>query len=299
MATRTFNTPNSLDAAATKFIPEVVAAGIEEKLEKAWKLVALCNRKYEGAIKNQGDTVKIRTVGKVSAHPLARNDARTSIAAAEEIEGDFLTLPIDQIVYTNTKVDSIDELATDVSLMDATTKEMAQAIAGYHDTYVADLVKALATADATKVVKDGTNNWIVTKTNAVDFVMDAITSLREGNVPESAPLALVIDPKTYGTLVKAAIVDKTSNNEVYDNGYMGKVLGVDIIMSNNLSADSTAKYAFITVKDKAIAFAQQISKVIHYRDDSHELDADFIKSYSLFGSKVLFPDYMRVLPIAI
>lgn len=285
------------EAAKTLFIPEVVAAGIEKRLDAEWKLVALCNRKYEGDIKNQGDTVKIRTVGRITAHELARSEVRTQIADAEELTGDMLTLPINQIAYTNTKVDSIDELATDVSLMDATTKEMAIALAQYHDTYVANLVKGLT--DEKYVLKNGTSNWSVTKSNAVDFVMAGVTALREANVPESSPLALVISPKVYAELVKAGIVDKTDNTAIYTNGFMGKVLGVDLVMSNNLATDEAGvTYAFIAVKDKAIAFAQQISKVIHYRDDSKELDADFIKSYSLFGAKILFPDYMRVLPIA-
>lgn len=285
--------------AAATFIPEVVAAGIEKALKPAWVLVDGCNRSYEGAIKNQGDTVKIRTVGSVTAHSLARSASRSSIEAAEEIEGSFLTLPIDQILYTNAKVDSIDELTTDVSLMNATTKEMADALADGHDTYVAGLIYSAYTDDSTIGVLNSGSNWALTSSNILDMVLKAKELLFTNNVKRNAALELIINPAIEALLTKTGVLQMTSNNDIYENGKIGKVLGVDVKVSNNLyTDDSSVVYCCLRVKDKAMAFAQQVSKVIHYRDDSNELDADFIKSYSLFGAKVLFTDEIAVLPVA-
>ena len=297
MADRTFNTPNNETAAAVAFIPEVIAAGIEKKLNPKWVWVDGCNRSYEGEIKRKGDTVKIRTVGKISAHTLARSADRTSIAEAEELEGDMLTLPIDQILYTNCKVDSIDELATDVSLMDATTDEMATALADGHDKYVAALADT-----ATNAVLDGSDSpWELNPSNIMDMLLEAKTALKKKNVPDGAALEFIGTPEIEACAIKAGIITKTSNDDMYKNGVVGKTLGITIKTSNNVYHNSTNDNNYdaccLRVRDKAMAFAQQISKVIKYRKDASELDADFVKSYSLFGAKVLFNDYMVKIPV--
>lgn len=296
MAERTFNTPAGETPAALKFIPEVIAAGIEKQLPTKWVFVDGCNRNYEGIIKKKGDTVQIRTVGKITAHRITRSADRSHIAPAEELEGDMLTLPIDQITYTNSKVDSIDELATDVSLMDATTSEMADALAGDHDSYVAELVDT-----AKNAVTDGGNNWFINPKNVVDMLLEAKNALKRKNVPDSAVLEFIGPTEIETVLTKAGILIKTANDELYKNGNIGKVLGVNIKVSNNVyqNLNGTSYYACcLRVRDKAMAFAEQISKVKTYRIDDEELDADFIKSYSLFGSKVLFNDYMVKIPVA-
>lgn len=296
MADRTFNTQNSGTAAAVEFIPEVIHAGIEKNLNAKWVFVDGCNRSYEGDIKRKGDTVKIRTVGRITAHSLARSAARTSIEAAEELEGDMLTLPIDQILYTNCKVDSIDELATDVSLVNATSDEMATALADGHDQYVAALVDT-----ATNSVTDDLNaSWSLTPNNITDMLLKARTALKKKNIPDSAVLEFIGTPEIEACLIKAGILTKTRNDEMYANGNVGKTLGINIKVSNNVFHNSTSNYdaCCLRVRDKAMAFAQQVSKVIRYREDGDELDADFLKSYSLFGAKVLFNDYMVKIPVA-
>lgn len=305
--------------AATKFVPEVIAAGIEKNLEPNWVWVDGCNKSYEGSIKRQGDSVKIRTVGKITAHLIARTDKRGALEAAEEIDGEMLILKIDQIAYTNTFVDSIDELATDVSLMDATTKEMASAIANKHDTYVAALVEGTHAGEGDNSGKtmfdmdhlftggiastqeaSGQTAWALTKDNIDTMLLKAKAELKKRNIPDSMPLELIVTPDIEALLVKKAIIEKSNNVNDYVNGKVGTTLGVTIKVSNNVYNNSSKKYdaCCLRVRDKAMAFAQQISKVIHYRMDDEKLDMDFIKSYSLFGAKVLFPDYAICIPVA-
>lgn len=297
--------------AASVFVPEVIHAGIEKNLDGKFVLVDGCNREYEGDIKQKGDTVKVRTVGDITAYELARSADRTEIEDAEELDGAYLILTIDTIFYTNTKIDSIDELATDVNLMDATSKRMAVALAGKADKKIGAIMEG-----ATNSFKNSGSDWALKPSNIVDMILGAKTELYNKNVPEESDLELCIDYNGLAVLQKAGIITLTDNVSEYKNGDYGKILGVNIKVSNNLfhhaatEASGTqgqegyvaATTAYTTyalrVKNHAVAFANQVTKTIHYRKDDKELDADFLKSYMLCGAKIMFQDEIVRIPVA-
>lgn len=275
--------------AATEFIPEVYAAGVEHALNEEWVIVDICNRNYEGEIKKQGDSVRIKTVGRITAHSLTRATKRTELTAAEEIEGDTIIFPINQIRYTHVFVDSIDELATDVNLMNESAKETAVALAAQHDKYAAEIAYKGATNKLAVIAS-------LNPDNIVDTILEAKTKLYEKNVSRNAALELVVTPEIEAVLVKAAILTKSNNVEDFKNGKIGMTLGVNVRVSNNVYLDSGNKGCFMTTKD-AVAFAEQVSKTITYREDGKYLDRDIIKTYTLFDAKVIWADRIIGIPV--
>ena len=68
------------------FIPTVWNEGIERELERICVFAEDCNRKYEGSVKEKGESVKILGVGKPTIKSLAKANKNNDIDAPEEIE---------------------------------------------------------------------------------------------------------------------------------------------------------------------------------------------------------------------
>jgi hypothetical protein len=82
------------------------------------------------------------------------------------------------------------------------------------------------------------------------------------------------------------------NDGLFTNGYIGRYLGFDVIVSNNLAQGSTHTAAspvhevMFGTKD-AITMAFQINKVEAYRPQG--LFSDAVKGLLLYGAKVIQP----------
>lgn len=315
--------------AASKFIPDVFAAGVEKELEHQYVTVQLCNKEYEGLIKNQGDSVTFRMLGEITAHGMTRANRRDDLIGAEVIEGSKVTMNINQIVYTVVGVDGIDELATDIKTRDKYAAKTAKAIKIYQDTYVNELAFTKGT-----VIQDGNNAiWNLDVDNIIDLVLTAKARAKKlGLSPDD--LVWVIDPDVEMLIDKAGLVNQTDNNSVFKNGYKGKISGIDVLVSDNLYDDGTyetedvldikgnalkdstganvKRYklehglkketsdsnktftaTFMTTKED-ILFAQQIQDVVTYREDGKYLNMDFIKTWGLFDADIIHPERVFV-----
>ena len=67
------------------FIPTVWNEGIERELERLCVFAEDCNRKYEGSVKEKGESVKILGVGKPTIKSLAKANRNNDIDSPEEI----------------------------------------------------------------------------------------------------------------------------------------------------------------------------------------------------------------------
>ena len=67
--------------AYANFIPTVWNEGIMRELERLCVFAEDCNRKYEGDVKQKGDTVKILGVGKPTIRTLDKAGRNGNIAA--------------------------------------------------------------------------------------------------------------------------------------------------------------------------------------------------------------------------
>lgn len=269
------------------FLANVWSKKIKEQLQPSYVWVDGCNREYEGEIKNKGDKVRIKTIATVSAHRISRKDASSALAAADKLDGAELSLDIDQITYAVVKCDNIDELQADVKLWDKSTKKLAEAIACDHDKFMASKM-----ADCQNMISDGNNAyWSLTPNKVLNLILLLKQKLIKNNIPATAPLELIVPPEVATLLIKMKILTDTDNTDVLANGGIGKVLGLVTKQSNTCYTDSSSyTYGCLRVKDDAMAFAQQINKTIAFRDDKNELDADYVKTYSVFGGKILFQD---------
>ena len=85
-----------------------------------------------------------------------------------------------------------------------------------------------------------------------------------------------------------------------ENGCIGSIAGCKVFVSNNVSSitegGSLHHMCYLRTK-RAIAFAEQLSEIEAYRPELRFADA--VKGLMLYGSKVVYPNELYVLDVAI
>ena len=109
-------------AYAGTFIPEIWSGKLIEKFYASTVLAAISNTDYEGEIKNQGDTVKIRTKPTIAIRPYTAGSQLTADRPASNI----VTLQIDKGLYFNEILDDVMEIQSDINLMGIWSDDAAQ-----------------------------------------------------------------------------------------------------------------------------------------------------------------------------
>ena len=106
------------------FIPTVWAARLLTALEKSlvYGQANVCNRAYEGEIRQAGNTVKIASVGDVSVQDYVKD---TDIADPTALTDSDQSLLIDQQKYFNFYVDSVDRAQQNVNVLEEAMRHSA------------------------------------------------------------------------------------------------------------------------------------------------------------------------------
>lgn len=278
------------------FIPQVWAKAIAEKLEPRFIWVEGCNRDFEGDIKQRGDAVRIKTVGEVTAHRISAKNHSQQLAAPDSLNGGELIVNCDQLTYAQVKCDNIEELQNDPKVWAKAQNKIASAIAGDLDNFVAGLSAGVKNVITVEQDSTSGNKRVLNADKLINYILKAKEALYVNNVSKEAALELIVPEEVHTLATKAKILVSTDNDGYLTNGKVGSLLGLTVKSSNNYYTDASGLKAIcLRVKDEAVAFASQITKVIKYRDDANEIDSDFVRAYSIFGGKVLFQDQIVVI----
>ena len=275
------------------FIPTVWNEQIDRELERLCVFAEDCNRKYEGKVKDKGESVKILGVGKPTIRSIAKADRNNDIEAAETIEDTSIIMVIDQIRYFNYKVGDIDKAQAVGGVMDALQEETSEGLANEVDTYIANLakekqaVKLYATAKKVVVTKEEANG----ERNVLRVLDDAAKVLYKNDVKTSTPIIATVDVDFYMAFREAYGDKDTDNSKILKNGKVAMYGNITIKMSNNVAKDGDT--SLIQVKTKrAIAYAKPLTHTEPYRPENGFADA--VKGFILFGAKIVRPKEMVV-----
>ena len=265
------------------FKPTVWSAELFQELDKSHVLVNLCNRDYEGDIKDYGDQVKINSVGDITVSNYAPNV--TSITP-QQLTAAQTILEINQAKYFSFYLDDVDQAQTKPKLMGEAMRKSAHALADTADRWVAGFyTQAGSTVGSTGILANGSNVLAV--------LADAALELDQDNVPAQGRW-MIIPPWFHQRLITAEVLQTGGSidaNQTYRNGYVGKAYGFDIFTSNNLSTGISAvgarsHYAMAGTQ-RAMSFAEQIVKLDAYRPENSFSDA--VKGLHVYGGKVIDP----------
>lgn len=267
------------------FIPEIWAEAIERELERKHVFVENTNRKYEGEVSQQGDSVRILGVGRPTITTVGR-DGFTALSGAEEVEDTSSIMYIDQMSYFNYKVDDIDKRQAVGGLMDALSAETSEGLADVQDRFVANLVTD------PYAVKDAASPYQLTASNILQKLLEAHQLLMENDVSMNTKVTVTLAPWA-ATLYKMNMYEvDTDNHALLKNGKIGEFDGMDIKVSNNCWHNGT-NFGFQVKTDRAIAFARPMVHTEAYRPENAFSDA--VKGFILYGSKIVRPKEMIVM----
>lgn len=265
--------------AVANFIQQVWSKNIQDNLELKCKLVENCLREYEGDCK-YAQSVKILGVGEPT---IGAYDGTKDIEI-EDMKDKGQILTIDQANYFAFYVDDIDQAQSVPGLKEKYQEKSVHGLAVKRDSYVAGLIKAVATnvTTATALTME-----------AVKTAIDAgIVALRERNFDEDG--VIEISPAVYNVFKNCLITLSTNNPELIRRGVVGMYDNFEVIMSNNMAKDTTHVYCDIRGK-KAIAFAGQINEVEALRAEKRF--KDIVRGLDTFGAKTIDEDRIQVIKV--
>jgi hypothetical protein len=253
------------------------------------------SRLYEGEIKHVGDTIKVPSVGAVSVRPYVK---RTPISY-DDIDSSTIDITVDQQDYWALRAEDIEKLQAAPDFLDAATKNAAYALANKTDKYTAGILKAGA-----GVTEDlGTTAAPISIRSGETYGLFALIGqkLTENNVPQVGRW-IVVPPWLYKKLVLAKARRDNPNGEILSNAFVGKFLGFDLLVSNNVPfteetiADETVKVynVFAGISDCG-TLVHQITETESLRDPAQF--GELVRGLSVYTAKILRPSALAMATI--
>ena len=281
---------------AGTFIPELWSGKLIEKFYDATVLAQIANTDYEGEIKDQGDTVHIRTVPSITI----RDYQRGMTLQTERPDAPIVDLTIDYAKYFNAECDDVSKVQSDIGLLDLwsqdASEQMKIAIDGSVLNNIApDAAAANRGATAGRISQNinlGVTGSPValTSANIIDFIVDLGLVLDEQNVPETARWLVL--PGWMAALIKKSEIREASisggDDSLYRNGRLGMIDNFTLYKSNVLTAVTDGSYKCfrpLAGHKAALTFASQMTKMETLR--SPDSFADRIRGLQVYGFKVV------------
>ena len=271
------------------FKEKVWAAGIQRELERLHIFADGVNKEYTGVIKNLGDTVRIKNVGKptITTTNIADSGRDITLSAPEVVPDGAISLVVDHRSTFNFKVDDIDEAQGARGVMEVLKSETSEGLADEQDRFIADLVKGDVGVVTYNDLYNSGNVVTLTKDNLFAVVDAMQQSLFEKDVKPSTSLDMIIPPWVNTLFRQNFIKTDTDNSAVLQNGKVGMYGSINLKMSNNVAKDGDGNYYIQLRTNRAIAFVQQTTHIEPYRPESGFSDA--LKGFNLWGGKIVRP----------
>jgi hypothetical protein len=267
--------------ALKNFITTVWSANIMEALRKAQVFASVANTEYQGQLKNLGDRVKMLQIGPITITSYAKDSDLT----VQDVDDTAAELIADQPYYFAFKVNDVEAVQAKPTVLAQATGNAAYGFRDQVDQFFAGLYAKAGIHSYSA----GTTPWDVTSLNVEDVLLDVKEKF--ARVPQAGRF-LICPEWFHNKLILAGLATRLDNNAIFDNGIIGKVMGFDIMLSENVSAASQTTWdhtkIIAGIRGQSFSFADVISKIEAYRPEKRFEDA--VKGLYIFGGKVLRPD---------
>ena len=272
-----------------------------ENFYDATVLAAISNTDYEGEIKNMGDTVNIRTSPEITIRDYVKGQTLT----VETPDKPKLQLLIDKGEYFACVEDDLDQVQTDINLMDTWSKDASEKMKIKIDQRVlVDMLPDVSAqnkgASAGRI--SGNINMGVASTpralggsttEVINFIVDTGTVLDEANCPESDRF-MIIPAAMAGLIKKSELRDASISGDsqsISRNGRIGQIDRFTLYVSHNLNK-SGSEYSIIAGNKMGFTFASQMTEMETIR--SEHTFGDIIRGLQVYGYKVVKPEALAV-----
>lgn len=273
------------------FIPQLWSKKLNQMLEKNCVMMQCVNRNWEGEIKQLGDTVKIITPAPVTVSTLTSDNIEyTSLAPVSQ------DLQINQKKFFAFKIDDVAKVQSNTDIMEAHLTNAKMAIEEVQDAYLL----AMHT-DVTKDNTVGSEEAPVTLDKSTiyeNFVQLSLALKNSDAVHTGVRPWVVINPNIEAYLLQSPefINAYKVADETLREGAIGRIAGMDVLVSTNL-ADVDSKYYVLAGTNDAITFASQLAKIESLRDkDSF---SDLVRGLYLYGAKTVQPKALAKMIVSV
>jgi N4-gp56 family major capsid protein len=281
---------DELTSSYSAFIPQIWSQKLNQMLEKNCVMLQCVNRNWEGEIKNQGDTVKIITPA----------DVTVSTLTSDSIEYNALTpssqdLVIDQKKFFAFKIDDVAQVQANADIMEAHLASAKRAIEEVQDSYLLGMHTNVTTANT---VGSEDSPIALDKNTIYEYFVNLSLALKNSDAVHTGVKPwVVINPNIEAYLLQSPEFISAYNvaDETLREGSIGRIAGMDVLVSTNLS-DIDGKYYVLAGTNDAITFASQLAKIETLRDkDSF---SDLVRGLYLYGAKTVQPKALAKMIVA-
>jgi len=280
------------------FIPSIWSGKLIEKFYDATVLAAIANSDYEGEIKNQGDTVKIRTKPTITINDYDAGQTLT----VERPTSSIVELQIDKGKYFNTILDDVMETQADLNLLSMWADDASEQMKIAIDTDVLSNIAIDIAADNTgatagRISGDvdlgtaGTPVQLVSKfpvlpqVEVIDIITRLGQVLDEQNIPETGRW-MVIPSWMCAMIKRSELRDASLTGDgvtMLRNGRLGMIDRFTVYMSNLLPVTALVTEIFAG-HSHGLTFASQLTKVETLRGES--TFGTYLRGLQVYGYKV-------------
>ena len=286
------------------FIPEIWSGKLIENFYDATVLSAISNTDYEGEIRNMGDTVNIRTTPEITIQTYVKGQT----LSVENPDKAKLQLVIDKGEYFACVEDDVDQVQTDMNLMDMWSKDASERMKIKIDQRVlADILTGVSannkgqTAGAISGNIDlgvaGTPEALTTS-NVIGKIVDMGTVLDEANCPEQNRF-LVIPAKMAGLIKQSDLKDASITGDgstPLRNGRLGMIDRFTVYVSHNL-VKSGNEFSVIGGHTMGFTFASQMTNMETIRSET--TFGNIIRGLQVYGYKVVKPEALATMIVTV
>lgn len=286
------------------FIPEIWSGKLIENFYDATVLSAISNTDYEGEIRNMGDTVNIRTTPEITIKTYVKGQT----LAVENPNKAKLQLLIDKGEYFACVEDDVDEVQSDIAMMDSWSKDASERMKIKIDQRVlTDLLPDVHASNKGQTAGAISGNIdlgvagtpeALDKTNVIGKIVDMGTVLDEANCPETGRF-LVIPAKMAGLIKQSDLKDASitgDGSSPLRNGRLGMIDRFTVYVSHNL-LKSGSEFSVIGGHTMGFTFASQMTNMETIRSET--TFGNIIRGLQVYGYKVVKPEALATMIITV
>jgi len=287
------------------FIPELWNAAIMEPYQKnlIFGQDGIASTSYYGDITGVGDTVTINTLNDLTI----RDYVKGQDIEIENLETTPTKIKIDQGKYFAFGVDDVDKVQAAGELQGVATKRAGIQLRDRADQYLSKVLAEGAhqdnKVDKMNIIKADPHR-VTEGLTAYDALVELSERLDDQSVPTEGRW-VVIGGKTRSALLndpRFVNVDKAGTSEGLRNGVIGRVIGFDVMVSNNIqkkggTAKTPVTETLVAGVPDAFAFASQILKTEALRDQNQF--RDIVRGLHVFGASVVRPEGIATVDVTV
>lgn len=278
------------------FIPEIWSGKLIENFYDATVLSAISNTDYEGEIRNMGDTVNIRSTPEITIKTYVKGQT----LSVENPDKAKLQLVIDKGEYFACVEDDVDQVQSDIALMDQWSKDASERMKIKIDERVlTDLLPDVSASNKGSTagrISGDINLGVagtpvaITSSNVIDTIINMGTVLDEANAPEQDRF-MVIPAKMAGYIKQSDLKDASitgDGSSPLRNGRLGMIDRFTLYVSHNLKKTSGGEFSVIGGHKMGFTFASQMTNMETIRSET--TFGNIIRGLQVYGYKVVKPE---------